>query len=426
MVNMGQVGQATFKRYVVALQYPDFRAMWYASFSAQAAAWALIVARGWLVYDTTHSSAMVGAVTFAAMAPMFFVPPFIGVLADRMDRRTLLAWTYGINLVHNLVLAVLAVAGALELWHIVALSLVNGVARAGQMSVSQALAANLVPRDKLLNALSLNAATMHGSRLVGPGLAAPLLALLGAPAAFFLCTGLYAVGWVQVLRIKTRSVAAVRSGESFAASFVEGLRYAWSQPLIRMVIVMVALHCGLTMAFESVLPNFAAQRLNAGATGFSTLMMAVGAGALVGSVLVGGIQGPLARGRLYLAMGVLSGLGQVLLSFMPNMGLAVVAAALMGGSQAAFMTIGQAVTQSLAADEYRGRLASINTFSLGGIMSAMNLANGFLGNQYSVTAILLVQGIIFCAIMVASIALATPRRVYINGLPSEAQGVAAG
>jgi MFS family permease len=441
------VVQRSLSRYVLALEYPEFRTMWLGVMSAQAAAWALIVARGWLVFDMTGSSMAVGLVTFAAMAPMFFMPPIAGVLADRWDRRTLLAGSYAINLVQNLVLAILALSGFIAEWHILVLAVVNGIARATQQSTSQALAANLVPSDRLLNALSLNAATQHASRLVGPALASPLLGFLGAPAAFFLCTGLYGLGWWQIMRIKTRSTGGVRRGESFVFSLTEGFRYAWRQPIIRMILLLVMFHCGLTMAFESLLPNFAAQQLtgsssaanssialphehggepvvrssgefNHEATGFATLMMGVGTGALVGSIVVGGIQSRLVRGRLYLVMGLLSGLGQVLLALAPSMGFAFIAAAIMGGSQAAFMTMGQAVTQSLAADEFRGRLASINTFSLGGIMSFMNLANGLLGTQFPAAAILFVNGMLFVTIMLTSAAFVLPRQVYIGGMPA--------
>ncbi|MBI4337500.1 MAG: MFS transporter [Chloroflexi bacterium] len=420
MAGPAAVGRFLWDRYSPALGYGDFRHMWLANLFAQAAAWALIVARGWLVYEKTGSSAWVGAVTFAAMVPLVFIPPIAGVLADRMDRRTLLGWTYLINLAHNLALAVLALTGVLTVWHILLLSLVNGVARAAQMPVSQALAANLVPRDKLLNALALNAATMHASRLVGPGLATPLLGLLGAPAAFFLCTVFYGLGWLSIFRIKTQSRGGVKAGESFITNFKGGLSHAWRQPVIRMVIVMVFFHCGLTMAFESLLPVFSAQRLQAGATGFGTLMVGVGAGSLVGSVVVGGVRGSVTRGRLYLVAGVLSGGGLVLLSFMPSTAWAVVATVFMGASQAAFMTLGQAVTQSLAADEYRGRIASLNTLSFGGIMAVMNLANGFLAGHYTAAAIMLAQGFLFVGIVVVSAALATPRRVYVQGLPAEA------
>jgi MFS family permease len=209
---------------------------------------------------------------------------------------------------------------------------------------------------------------------------------------------------------------------------------------------MVFFHCSLTMAFESLLPTFAAQEFsghsltlpasaapthehgdglaptdggfNTEATGFATLMMGVGAGALVGSILIGGIQSRLARGRLYLAMGVLSGFGQVLLAFAPNMGMAVVAAAVMGGSQAAFMTMGQALMQSLAADEFRGRLASLNTLSFGGIMAVMNLFNGYLGAYTTAASILLADGLLFVSIMLASVSFSVPRTVYVRGMPA--------
>lgn len=423
MKALASIGQTVFGRYLVALQYPDFRTMWLANLSAQAAAWALIVTRGWLVYDMTHDSAKVGMVTFAAMAPLLFMPPIAGVLADRVDRRTVLASSYAVNLAHNLVLAALAFTGVMATWHLILLALVNGMARATQMPVSQALAANLVPRDKLLNALSLTSATQHASRLVGPGLVAPLLGFAGgAPAAFLLCSALYGLGWYQVRRIKTASTGGVKKGEGFVQSFGAGLRYAWGQPVIRTIIAIVVLHCGLTMAYESLLPKFSANQLGAGNTGFATLMMGVGTGGLVGSMFVGGVLGMVARGRLFLIMGVLSGLGQVLLSLTSHMGLAMVGAGLMGASQAAFMTLGQSVTQTIADDAYRGRIASLNTLSLGGVMSVMNLANGFLGNEFSAATLLAVNGLLFVGVMALSVPFPTPRSLYIKGMPGGSPG----
>ncbi len=422
MINLAQTGRLTLNRYLAALEYRDYRHMWLANLSAQAAAWALIVGRGWLVFDRTGSSAWVGITTFAAMGPLVVVPPFAGVLADRVDRRTILAWTYAVNLAHNLALALLALTGLIEVWHIVALSLVNGITRATQMPTSQALAANLVPRHALLNALSLNQATQHASRLVGPGLATPLLVTLGAPAAFFLCSLFYAVGWLQILRIEARSSGGVRAGESFVANFVDGLRYTWSEPLIRMVLVLVFFHCGLTMAFESTIPGFVHDHLGTHHhdDGFGLLMVGVGVGGLVGSIYIGGVQSALLRGRLLLLTGVLSGVGQVLLAFTSAMPGAFVSAMLMGGADAAFMTMGQAITQSLARDEYRGRLASINTFSLGGVMAIMNLSNGFVSSHYGSAAVLFVTGGLFVAVMLLSVLAVLPRRVYMTGIPAEA------
>ena len=411
--------KAFVARFGAALAYEDFRALWTANAFAQAAAWGLIVTRGWLIYQETESSFLVGVATFAALGPQFIVPPIIGVLADRMDRRTILSWTYGVNSVQNGLLAVLALTGALEIWMLIALSVVNGVARSAQMPTSQAMSASLVPKEKLLNALSLQASTQHGSRLIGPGLVTPLLAIAGAPAGFIVCTVFYLIGWVKVLGITPR--APERSiQESFVANFVGGLTYVYSRPVLRFILVLVFFHCGLTMAFESLLPTFSHERLNA-EQGFGTLLMGVGAGSFVASVFVSGIQTSKARGNVMILMGIASGLGQVLLSLTTSLVLAFGAAMIMGGAQAAFMTMGQAVTQSIAADEYRGRIASINTFSLGGIMATMNLTNGTLGDYFGAQALLFAEGMIFVSIMVVSFFLFTGRRVYGRVPTLEAQ-----
>jgi MFS family permease len=440
---------AVFGRYVAALEFPEFRTMWLAHLSAQAAGWALIVARGWFVFDLTQSSWAVGLVTFAATAPMMIMPLIAGVLADRMDRRTLLASTYAINMVVTLILALLALFGVLNEGLVLGLTLVNGFARATQQSTSQALAANLVPPHRLLNALSLTAATQHMSKLIGPGLVAPILGLMGVAPAFFLCAALYGIGWLQILEVQTRTTGGIKRGESFTSSFTAGIGYAWRQPLIRMVLVMVFFHCGFAMAFESLMPAYyadqfgdaraaapvaaapivvaphdhdapavAASGANRQATGYASLMMAVGLGALIGSVFIGGIESSRARGRLYLVTGVFSGLGLILLAAAPSLGVAWGAAAIVGGSQAAFMTMGQALMQSLAANEYRGRLASLNLFSFGGIMAVMNLGNGALGTQFSPGSILFVDGAIFAAVMLVSLVFVTPRRVYVDGMPA--------
>jgi MFS family permease len=408
-----------FGRFGAALAYRDFRALWTANAFAQAAAWGLIVTRGWLIYEETESSTLVGVVTFAALAPQFVVPQIVGVLADRMDRRTILSWTYAVNSAQTGLLSVLALAGVLEIWMLIALSVVNGVARSAQMPTAQAMSASLVPREKLLNALSLQASTQHGSRLIGPGLVTPLLALSGAPAGFIVCAVFYLVGWYKVLQIAPRKPERSIT-EGFVANFVGGLTYVYSRPVMRFMLILVFAHCGLTMAFESLLPTFSHQRLNA-EQGFGTMLMGVGAGAFVASIFVSGIQTTKARGNALIAMGILSGLGQVALSFTTSLVMATAAAAVMGGAQAAFMTMGQAVTQSIASDEFRGRVASINTFSLGGIMATMNLTNGALADEFGAQALLFVEGLIFASIIVVSLFMFTGRRVYGRVPALEAQ-----
>lgn len=422
MINfLVNIALSTRDRYALALEHRDYRNMWMANFSAQAAAWALIVARAWFVYDDTHSSSNVGIATFAAMAPAFVVPAIAGVLADRFDRRTLLGYTYLLNLGVNLFLSALAFAGVLDFWHVVALSLLNGTARYAQMPISQALAANLVPRDVLLNALSLTAATNHVSKLLGPGVVTAVLVWVGPAPAFLVCSLGYAVGYFQVMRIRSQPprVRAVAEGGNAATDFIDGFRYIASKPLIAMVIIIVCFHCSLTMAYESVLPGFTQQKLDDHSY-FGVLLTAVGVGSALGSIHIGGVRSPLVRGRLLLVMGILSGAGQMLLALAPNLAVAWFAAFIMGWNQAAFMTLGQAITQSLADDAYRGRIASINTMSFQGLMALMNLSNGVFAESLGAAWVLWANGALFVVVMLLSFVVATPRRVYLTGIPAEA------
>ena len=229
--------QATIKsvlqRYSVALQYRDFRWIWLGSVGGQSAYWALIVARGIFVLQETGSSTQVGVTTFVAMAPRFILPPLTGYLADRFDRRAVLATAYGLQLSHAVVLAALALTGMLEVWHVVVLALLNGSFRTFQMTATQTLIPNVVPREHWLNAMAMNQVSQQGSRLFGPGLIAPALLLFDVSIAFLVSTTFYFVGIAAILSIRTRSTGELTRGSRIGASLWAAMRYAWSDPQLR-------------------------------------------------------------------------------------------------------------------------------------------------------------------------------------------------
>ncbi len=238
----------TRDRFLLALSYPDYRSLWIATFFSGAAAWALIIARGWLAFEITGASYWVGVVTFGAMIPRLFSTPIFGFLADRFDRQTLLRWIFILNLVHNVALALMVMQGLAGPWSLLLLSLVNGTLRAGQMTTTAALVPNLVPKDRLLNAIALNQATQQGSRMVGALAIVPLLAFVNIEAAFWLCSGFYAVGFLQVSRIAIRSTGVIDPAKSFTRQLIEGFVYVYQRPpILAMVTSLVSpWRCGAT------------------------------------------------------------------------------------------------------------------------------------------------------------------------------------
>ena len=275
-------------------------------------------------------------VTFGAMVPRFFATPLIGFLADKLDRQALLSWTYFFNFSHNVVLALLVMTGLAGPWLLVVLALTNGTLRSGQMTTTQALIPNLLPRENLLNAIALNQATQQGSRLVGALAIAPLLGFFSGnlELAFWLCSGLYGVGMLQTMRIKTRSTGVVDKEQGMVQNFLAGFKYVYSTPLLLAMVMIVLAHCAFTMSYESMLPAISQQKLNSGGVGVSYLLAGVGVGALFSSVFLAGIRSESNRGKLFLLFGFTSGVGPILLALSTSRELSIAATVVMGINQA--------------------------------------------------------------------------------------------
>ena len=339
--------------FFTSLVYADYRRLWIATGCAQSASWALIILRGALVYDLTQSNAWVGFVTMAAHLPSLVVTPCAGFLADRLDRRRVLAATYGLNLAHNLILALLVLSGQATAWQILGLAILNGCFRATEMPTNQALLPNLVPPGRLLNAVALNQLMQQGARMLGPLLLLPVIHFIGHETAFFVSTALYAIGWTQVARIRTVSRGTMESTRGIFFNLAAGIGYIYTHPMVFAIMILTVLHCALTMAYEAVLPYFARNILGMTTGGElfkgpTYLMIGVGAGGIVGNLAARaapGRQDP----RATLSLGWSRQRSHAYRLWLDDNRLPGDAgSAIMGASTAAFMTLSHGMIQALA------------------------------------------------------------------------------
>ena len=406
-----------------SLVYPDYRRLWGATACSQAALWALIVLRGALVYELTKSNAWVGFVTMAAHLPSLVVTPFAGFLADRCERRQLLALTYGLNLGSSLLLACLVITRQVTEWHILLVAVFNGIVRAVEMPTNQALLPNLVPRERLLNAVALNQLMQQGARMFGPLCILPIIRFINPEPAFFMSACLYAVGWMQILTIRTASRGTIVAQQGIFGNLSAGIRYIYTQPLILPLMLLTVLHCALTMAYEAAFPFVARTQLGMSTAkdlfaGPSYLMIGVGAGAVLGNLALARVGDPRRRGQLLLWLGLLSGLTPIVLGFAVTLHQAMLAVATVGASTAAFMTLSHGIIQTLAPDGIRGRVMSANTWHVQGATSGFNAINGLLMDVPWMTAPLLLRGTgtLFVVIMLSSLLIVHLRSIYARGL----------
>ena len=403
---------ATRDRFLLALQYQDYRNLWVATTFSASAAWALIIARGLLAFELTDGLLWSGIVTFAAMVPRLFATPISGFLADRFDRQKLLRWIFALNMGNNILLALLVMTGLVGPWVLTLLALVNGTLRASQMTTATALIPNLVPKEHLMNAIALNQATQQGARLAGAMAIAPLLGLVNIESAFWLCSGLYFLGFLQVSRMTTRSTGVIDESQGFWANMFEGFVYVYKRPIIMSMVLLVLAHCAFTMSYESMLPAISEDKMGTGRVGVSYLIAGVGAGALFASVFLAGVRSESTRGKLFLFFAFSSALGPILLAWSDNTGLSVAATVIMGANQAGFMTISHTIIQSLTEDHVRGRVAGVYSVHVGGSMAVTNMANAAFADVFSASAVLVVGGLIFVAAVFVSLGVNPLRRLY--------------
>jgi MFS family permease len=394
--------------------------MWYGHVAGESASWAIAATEGWLIFNLAENnpSSWVGSVFLVAMLPWFVVPVIAGYLADRFDRRAVLTLAYVVSLLHGLALGLLILTGVIQMWHVLLLAFINGCARAVHMGATEALTANLVPGKALPNAYSLVNAGYYATRLTGPGVIAPLLGVIGLEWIFLACAFLYGVGVYFVLQIRTRSTGVVEAGRGLIYNALSGFRYVYSHRVLRSVIFLVMFHCTLVMSFESLLPAISKDRLGTGGGGVAYMHMMVGLGALLVSIAIAPIQGAGTIGRLFLATAVISSLGNILLAIAPTLPIAISGTVVIGIAHTGFMTMATIMIQSLAPDRLRGRITSIYLIHAGGIMAFSYFINGVLADVFDPGRILIVGGLAFLTVVLISVFISTPRRLFHAGVPT--------
>jgi MFS family permease len=402
-----------------SLKFRDSRVFWVGTTFASIAQAAFLVSAGWLAFQQGGSGA-VGLVTFATMLPLLLATPVGGLLADRMDRRSLVIGAEVVQCAVALVLGVQTVFGSMPLVELAPLVFLSGIARAVEMPTVQTILPNLVPPDELLNIFAMNGLGTLGSRFAGPAMMAPVLATQGAGLAFLIIGVLYLPALAFVLRVP-RMPRVDLATVSVREQILEGGRYIRQRGIVALLLGVVVLHCSLTMCFDSTLPLFAKQNLRGDGAIYSSLVSAIGLGAIAASLLLAGVRSPSVRGTLLFVGAIASGAATALMATASVWAFAMLAMFAVGASQALFMTLAITLVQEAVPDALRGRVTGLFIMSAGGIMSFGNLANGYLAGRFGASPVLGLPAVVF-VILVLLISGLRPalRRLYEEGrLPAD-------
>jgi len=393
---------------VRALKHPNYRLFFAGQTVSLVGTWMTRIATSWLVYRLTGSALLLGLVGFAGQIPSFLLAPFAGVLVDRWDRHRLLVVTQILAMLQSAALAGLILAGVINIWHVLVLSLCQGLINAFDMPARQAFVVEMVEkREDLPNAIALNSSMVNAARLLGPSLGGVIIAAVGEGWCFALDAGSYlaVIASLLLMHLAPRQRRAPGRETKVLHELREGWAYVVGSPAIRSILVLLALVSLVGMPYTVLMPVFASKILGGGPHTLGFLMAATGVGALSGAVFLANRRSVLGLGRVIPMMSGLFGAGLIGFSLSRSLWLSLPLLVATGLGFMVQMAASNTLLQTLVDDDKRGRVMSFYTMSIMGITPFGSLLAGGLASRIGAPHTLLFcgAGCILAALWFASL-----------------------
>ena len=367
-----------------AFRNPNYRLYFFGQLVSQTGSWLQRVAQSWLVLQLTNSPAALGIVTAAQFLPIMVLSLFAGVIADRVPRRPLLYVVTGVETVQSVILAVLTLTGAIQLWEIYILAFVLGAATAFEMPARQVFLNELVERDELQSGISLNSSVFNGARVVGPGIGGVIIAVFGVGWPFVLNAISFAAVLIALAMLDLTRMHVLQRAPRSAVwrQLADGLRYAARTPALGFPLLLLACIGTFGYNFGVALPLLATHALGLNAVGFGSLNTAMGLGALIGALGVAARLSPTRR-ALIVAAGSFSGL-LLILSLTPWYPVALVVLVLLGVASVTYSAVTNTTLQLNSHEVYRGRVLSLYTLLFAGTTPFGGALTGWLADVWGI------------------------------------------
>jgi MFS family permease len=401
-------GSKALHRMLAAFTYRDFRVQWFGACTSSIGTWMQIVAQNWLVLSLTDSAFFLGLDAFLQQLPIMLFTLIGGVLADRYDRRrTLLASQY-VQMSTSAVLAVLMYFHAVQIWHILVLSFVTGLAQAFGGPAYQSLVPSLVAKKDLPNAVALNSIQFNVARVIGPTLFGATLVVFRAngydePQAMNAAFALNAVSFLVVIStlmsLRVKHLAPAKAG-SMRDEMTIGLSYVRHHGDLVALIVLAAATTFLGFAVLTFLPLFAQRIFHEGATTYSQLMAWSGAGSIVGALIVAWLGKFPRMGATSLVVQIVYGVLIIAFAMSRVIWLSEVLLFLTGAALMVVFSTVTSLVQLIAPNEMRGRVMSIYMLAFRGGMPLGSLVSGFFATYVGAPLVIAVNGALLIVVAV--------------------------
>lgn len=377
-----------------ALTHKNYRYFWMGQCVSLIGTWTQNIGQSWLVLSLTGSPFLLGLVGTMQFLPVTFFSLFAGVLTDKFPKKKILIFTQTVSMVLAFILSGLVFTQTLKYEYILALALCLGFCNTLDMPTRQAFNMEIVGKEDLMNAVALNSATFNLARIIGPAIGAMLMGYLGAGWCFLLNGFSFMAVIYGLVHIEALSYVRMKSSEKgILKEIVDGLKYVKSNPVLLETLILVSIMGVFVFNYSVLIPVFTKNVLHMDAKTYGILLSALGAGSLIGALLVS-LKSKGGPNRI-LMIGSSIGIGIMLIfTGMSNLYyLTALSLAITGIFNMFFSTTANSTLQLNSKDEYRGRVMSVYSLVFAGFTPIGSLFSGLVAEKYGARFCFILSGV---------------------------------
>jgi MFS family permease len=341
-----------------SLRSRNFRLFWIAQIISTMGTYLQIVAEGWLIYDMTSSTFLLGVLGFIGLLPVLPISFLGGLIIDRVPRRKLLMVTQTGLLLQATIFGLLVVSGYIRVWHIIFLDFLLGAFSAIDLPARQTFLMELVGKDDLASAIALSSVIGHVARVVGYAASGVLIATVGAGGAMLLNAATYLAPIVALSQIRVQDIVPQTVRAPLGAALSKGLQVLWKSPPLLGTLGLMAVVGGLGSAIYGMMPAFAEDVLQASSIGLGLLLTSAGLGSVLGTAVVARV-GQDRRGRTLMVASFVLPLLSIAFAFSRFMVVACLLLLVHGVVLLVLHAMANTLVQVNVPDQVRGRVMSI-------------------------------------------------------------------
>jgi MFS family permease len=388
----------TLRNALTVLRPGPFRRYIIGSAISDTGTWMQVMTQGWVMATLTTSAFMLGLVQLCAGLPMLALTMIGGSTADKFDKRKILLITQYVQIALAVSIGLLIWSGQIQIWHIFVFAAILGVSNSFEMPALSALVPELVKREEIQSAISIDRSVFHGSRVVGPAIGGCLISGFGMASAFFGNAISFVALIIAILSLPARRRGTVEEEEKRASGIKEGFRYiAKDKPSLAMVMLIATQAVCIFPIITVMMPLYVRMVLGLGADKMGNLMGASAVGSVVGSLFLIGLPRE-KRVPLMMICATAVTFAVIGLSRAPSFYFAMALLIINSLGLATNFGLCSTIVQERAPDYLRGRVSAVFMLSFVGIMPIAGLGVTSLSDFIGMPTALVIAAITYGAI----------------------------